>query len=75
MCDTYIGCPLQCQCSLQNLPLQGRSQRKRSLSENWLDHRPPTTMDGGEIINQLRTYICIYVPTYMYMYVRTYVHV
>ena len=61
MSECVRGYHPQFHCSLQNLPLQGRSQRKRSLSENWLDHRPLTTMDGGGVLNQLFTYIRTYV--------------
>lgn len=37
-----------CVC-LQSLNVPLKSRRKRSLSENWLEHKPATTVDNGEI--------------------------
>lgn len=38
--------------SLQNPPLynKGSAARKRSLSENWLEHNPPDTVNNGDLL-------------------------
>jgi kinesin family protein 23 len=36
-----------------NLPLHGRGGRKRSISDNWLDHRPQTTLDGDTVLQPI----------------------
>ncbi len=31
-------------------PLKGKNSRKRSLSENWLEHKPTTTVNSGALL-------------------------
>ena len=31
-------------------PLKGKNSRKRSLSENWLEHKPTTTVNSGDLL-------------------------
>lgn len=34
-----------------NVPaLKGKNSRKRSLSENWLEHKPTTTVNSGALL-------------------------
>lgn len=37
---------------IQNAPLYTKSKgnRKRSLSENWLEHNPPDTVESGDLL-------------------------
>ena len=37
------------------LPLRGKQQggRKRSLSENWLEHKPSSTLNSGDILQPM----------------------
>jgi len=36
-----------------NIPVRSNSHRKRSFSENWLDHRPAGSVDSGTVLQPL----------------------
>ena len=36
-----------------NIPVRSGSNRKRSFSENWLDHRPAGSVDSGTVLQPL----------------------
>ena len=36
-----------------NIPVRSHSNRKRSFSENWLDHRPAGSVDSGTVLQPL----------------------
>lgn len=36
-----------------NIPIRSTSNRKRSFSENWLDHRPAGSVDSGTVLQPL----------------------
>lgn len=38
--------------------IRSRGGRKRSLSENWLEHKPSTTVDNGER-RKLKIRLCL----------------